>query len=278
MIAIKRAFLILLFLFITFMISSCENGALNTLASNICWARGGKWDVYNRKCVYPEDEGKIDTVIDPIPVGAEAVSEDGTGSEGEEPLQLSGQEDETGAEDEVPLQLAEEEGAPEEAQQSLELEEENIGIGSDALVFAGTYSGTTTIGDIWMGFWGGEVVSDEITVVIDENGNVSGSLASIWSSGRADPIKWQEDGKGPLRYCVSEITITETGSISGTISGVNDSVLFHLDQNKEIYRDDCPAETEVQTDSGEQSASIQISDGVIMGMVPDFFTFEAIIQ
>jgi hypothetical protein len=146
----------------------------------------------------------------------------------------------------------------------------NLGIATN--IPAGTYEGTTDLGNVWKEAWGGEVVTNELIVIVADDGAVSGSFTSLWDGGPAQPVDWGD----PPQTCVSQIYVTENGTFSGKLTDVTGTINVQTTSTKEIRRNGCPAETEIQTDSGDFSANITISGDIMTGTVPDYsFTFEA---
>jgi len=135
-----------------------------------------------------------------------------------------------------------------------------------------TYIGSTSIASTWVDTWGGQIISDEITIHIDPQGNVSGAILSIWESGRSDPVEW-EDGS-----CVTEGTRTVTADLSGTDIDQNPIIQMQFTHVYEIQRYGCPSGNEIISDSWTTDAQVVISGNKISGSTSDGFTFEAIKQ
>lgn len=145
----------------------------------------------------------------------------------------------------------------------------------DNLVLAGTYIGTTTINQQWINNWGGYSVRDEIIIEISQNGTVTGSVVSLWKSGEAEPIAWEAVPGGPIHNCVTEMSISETGPLSGRLTEQNNTIQIELTWNKEIKRYDCPAEHETQSGIDNWNAELSFAKDILYGTVPGQFTFEA---
>lgn len=146
---------------------------------------------------------------------------------------------------------------------------------NSASIAAGTYKGTTNIGSTWVGYWGGQVVRDEIIIIVANDGTVSGSITSLWTTGPSEPIEWESEPNGPLHSCVSNITITENGTLSGKLTGDSGKIDVQLAFNKVIERFDCPGETLVQDDNSTFQADVIISSNTMAGTMPEGFTFLA---
>lgn len=135
-----------------------------------------------------------------------------------------------------------------------------------------TYQGTTSIATTWVGYWGGQVIMDEITIHIDKNGAVSGAILSIWESGRSDPIAWEEG------MCVTEVTVTVTADLSGQLTETKQTIEVEFTQAQEIFRSSCPSGPETLTGSWTTTADLTLSADKISGTTEDGFTFEAFKQ
>lgn len=134
------------------------------------------------------------------------------------------------------------------------------------------YIGSTSIASTWVDNWGGQIIIDEITILIDSKGNVSGAILSIWESGRSDPIEW-EDGS-----CVTEGTRTVTADLSGTLTEQNRTIQMQFTHVYELQRYGCPSGNEIISDSWTTDAQVIISGNKINGSTPDGYTFEAFKQ
>ncbi|MCP4142306.1 MAG: hypothetical protein GY755_18880 [Chloroflexi bacterium] len=150
-------------------------------------------------------------------------------------------------------------------------EQESASSGEDDIFdIAGTYAGTTTLGEVWVGYWGGAVVSDEITIIIADDGTITGSLTSVWSM-TTEPIAWGD----PKQTCVTQMSITENGTLSGKLVDTAGKIEIFIDRSKEFKRSGCPSGDEVQKESGSVYADVQISGSTISGSSPEYFHFEA---
>jgi hypothetical protein len=133
---------------------------------------------------------------------------------------------------------------------------------------AKTYLGTTTIGSTYLKeFKSGEIIKDGITLVIDKDGLVSGSIETVWHNQGT-----------PVEGCVTDVTMKAIGILSGTLTEKNNTVeIAFLTENKFI-RSGCPVGNETITDAWISSAQIQLSGNKITGTIAEGFTFEAIQQ
>ena len=143
------------------------------------------------------------------------------------------------------------------------------------LDITGTFIGSTTINQQWIENWGGNTVRDEIIIEISKNGDVNGSIVSLWNRGEADPITWEAVPGGGVLHCVTEMSISGTGSLSGRLTEQNNVIQIEMTWEKEILRYDCPTDHETQTEIALFNAELSFADGIINGTVPGQFAFEA---
>lgn len=136
---------------------------------------------------------------------------------------------------------------------------------SSELPITTMYQGGTTIGSTWEVTWGGQIIVDEITLFVDDEGNVNGILLSIWESGKSTPI----DG------CSSESIRTVTGELSGRLTATNHNIQIEFTHHHEILRSGCPEGNETIVESWISTADVQISGDKIKGSTEDSFMFEA---
>lgn len=130
------------------------------------------------------------------------------------------------------------------------------------------YQGTTSIGSIWVKDWQGSIIMDEITVFIDRDGTVSGTLISIWESGMSAPV----DG------CSSEQIRTVTGDLSGKLTENNQKVQIEFTQVLELRRSGCPVGNETFEDSWTSTVNLQFNGNKISGSAADGFKFDATLK
>ena len=174
------------------------------------------------------------------------------------------------SEDDVLVPLSEGEEFPGEGEVEVPSQIEPLPEGEGISFLAGTYEGSTTIGEAWIGYWGGAVVSDEITIVIANDGTVTGSLTSVWSE-TTEPIEWGDS----QQTCVTQTIITENGTLSGILVDTTGKIEIFMDRTKEFNRSGCPSGYEVQPSTGNVYADVYISGNIISGSSPDYFSFEA---
>ena len=127
-----------------------------------------------------------------------------------------------------------------------------------------TYKGSTSIASEWFKAWGGQIITDEITIYVDQNSTVTGSILSIWESGRSNPIMG----------CVTEQTRTVTATLSGALTIQNNTIQMQLTHAHEILREGCPTGSETIVDSWTTDATVLVSGNKISGSSLDGLTFE----
>ena len=138
----------------------------------------------------------------------------------------------------------------------------------DTSVPEGTYVGTTTLPDYWDSSltWDGTVSENEITIIADEFGNISGEMNVIGKGYESTPI----DG------CVSRINFYAEAEPSGQLIVYSGTIDLFITRTEEIWRSGCPSGTETSVESGTVQAQVTIIDNrVIKGVVPNYFNFEA---
>jgi len=133
------------------------------------------------------------------------------------------------------------------------------------------FIGTTTI---WEGFSGGQIVEDEIYLIIGTNGEVNGSLISIYQESEAQPQTWEDEQKS-LHSCITQQILKVTGVITGKLTEGNNLIQMDLTYDSEIVRHDCPSTSETLSDNIVVDAEVNLIDTMLVGSVPDWFTFEA---
>ena len=139
------------------------------------------------------------------------------------------------------------------------------------------YKGTTDINDDWINAYGGQVLSDEIIIIISKDGAISGSLYSLWENGVSEPISWETESK-ELHYCVSNILLISEGIISGKETEEDKHFNIKITQQKIIERLDCPAGDEETTEVSSHRANYVYTDKdkyYIDGRALNFFSFSA---
>ncbi len=138
---------------------------------------------------------------------------------------------------------------------------------ANATIFIGTTN-------IWESFSGGQVIEDEIYLILSEDGEVNGSLISIYQESETQPQTW-EDEQEALHSCISQLTLKVTGVISGKLTESNNLIQIDLTYDREILRYDCPSPSETLSDNIIVDAEVNLIDTMLVGSVPDWFTFEA---
>ncbi|MBT3316303.1 MAG: hypothetical protein HN390_17010 [Anaerolineae bacterium] len=138
----------------------------------------------------------------------------------------------------------------------------------DTSVPEGTYVGTTTLPEFWDSSltWDGTVSENEITIIADEFGNISGGMIVIGKGYESTPI----DG------CVSRINFYAEAEPSGQLIAYSGTIDLHITRTQEIWRSGCPSATKTSVESGTVQAQVTIIDNrVFKGVVPNYFSFEA---
>ncbi len=140
----------------------------------------------------------------------------------------------------------------------------------DTSVPDGTYVGTTTLPEFWAGLagghWDGTIVRNEITIIVAEDGSVSGALM-VGSVG---------EKSAPIDGCVSQINLYVEGTLSGKLTETGGTIDIQLTRTDEVWRSGCPSGTETETENGEVQAQVSIIENkIIKGAVPAYFSFEA---
>ena len=139
---------------------------------------------------------------------------------------------------------------------------------ADTSVPEGTYVGTTTLPDYWNNNqpWLGTIPQNEITIIVDNGGHVSGAMIVIGKGYQSEPI----DG------CVSRFNLYTEANLEGRLIITKGAIDLHMTRTEEIWRSGCPSATERSIESGTVQAQILIIDNkVIKGAVPNYFSFEA---
>jgi len=170
----------------------------------------------------------------------------------EDPLSPEGESSETDAESEP-----------------AEEPEDELSSEVDTSVPDGIYVGTTTLPEYWEnitdGWYPGVVTENEITIIVAADGTVSGAMIAIRKGDKSTPIKG----------CVSRITLSTEGTLSGQLTEIGGIIEFQLIDTKEIWRSGCPSGTDVQTESGKMQAQVSIiNNRIIKGAIPNHFSFE----
>jgi hypothetical protein len=138
------------------------------------------------------------------------------------------------------------------------------------------FMGTTSLAELWQPTaTSSQVIENTIALVKDRDGNVTGSLIFSWHGDPSSPVDWEETSGGALHHCVTEVYMSMTGTISGTLSDSNNILQIDLSYYQDIHREDCPSEDEVLEGSELLDAEITLTGDNLHGSVPDFFTFDA---
>ena len=148
-----------------------------------------------------------------------------------------------------------------------------------------TYRGSTTISEQYAEYWdGGEAVTNEIIIVVADDGTVTGVIASVWAVGPLDPIEWEAEPGGPTLYCVSDVTIIDEGALSGQLEGMTGVLDVELTHIFEVEHTDCPPGDGFPTFTERLTAEVIVTGDRMTGVItPDGpsdierapFTFEA---
>jgi len=129
----------------------------------------------------------------------------------------------------------------------------------------GTYVGSTDFPDRWTQYPGTDFVN-EITVIIANNGAVTGSL-SVVREGEALVAE---------NNCITFTDFDVSGAPSGQLTDVKGTLVIQMVYYFETrYTEGCSSATNEFTETYELSADVLISGDQMTGTVPDFFSFEA---
>jgi hypothetical protein len=82
---------------------------------------------------------------------------------------------------------------------------------------------------------------------------------------------------GSSGFCSSLINMSVAGTLSGKLVESGETGMFDLEvlEEKEIIRIDCPSGTEKTPYQFDFSVNVEFFGDTLVGVVPDFFSFEA---
>lgn len=138
----------------------------------------------------------------------------------------------------------------------------------------GTYIASTGFCAPFIEDWSLSVAKDELTIIIDDQGSISGSMDVLCEGTLSEPISWGDDNS---RNCRVQINMSAVGTLSGRLDDSGETGMFELAvvETKEIIRIDCPAGTEKTPYQFNLTVNFEFFGDALVGVVPDFISFEA---
>lgn len=128
------------------------------------------------------------------------------------------------------------------------------------------FIGSTNLGETWEQSSGpGQVIQDQIIIIIDDQNQVHGALNFIWKSETSQGIEWEETPGGPLHTCITEINVTITGEPAGELSEGNNIIEIQTSQTHGFIRFDCPAQDDTLTGTVLWRVEVSISGNMLTG-------------
>ena len=141
------------------------------------------------------------------------------------------------------------------------------------------FTGTTTLPDLWEdSYSSGQTIDNTIVIRIDQNGALTGTITFNWQGDPSSPLEWEDSPGGPIHSCTTEIVVAITGTLTGTLSDINNNIRVELNQFQDIKRYDCPSSNEIFQGTDIWDAEITINGDSLTGSIPGFFLFEAFRQ
>ena len=138
------------------------------------------------------------------------------------------------------------------------------------------FVGTTNLEEPWSGVYGsGQVLENEVVIIIDSQNQVFGSLAFKYQSPPSEGMEWEESPGGPRHSCVVETRITITGEPSGTFSVDQNTILITTTQTQEFTRTDCPSGDDTLSGDITYTVMLMLSGNTLTGSSADGFSFIA---